>query len=308
MVNSRKNKFNKKYKKKRSKKCNISKKQKISKKNVKFIFNNFNQFGGNPKKISLFEKKLNRKFEIDINKKINELKLKKKKDHQGKSDIEIYELAKEEVIKEKIKEDMKSLINKIIIDIYKVEQNKIANVQSLDYGKVNYVTHILKYMTKSQVNEIYENHELELESKHTDLEFEKNPITKIPRDTIYDYSKHRPYVKVIKIGDIILAPPIYFYKSTGTSRDNPYDDPPKDIWLPCGSKLFNINPLNNKLRINKLEDEYIKNPKKIIDEYDTLVVYMRFINKTNAKISKKLTEMETEGKLKQYLGLPFEKE
>ena len=157
-------------------------------------------------------------------------------------------------------------------------------------------------MTLSEAKKIYS----DLGSNKINFTLEKEPAETISSNTIYNPIDKRDYVKVIEIDGKKLEKPLYFYKSTGTSRANPFDDPPKNIWFPSGDKLFDINLFTNKLRINKLEDEYMEKPDKIIKEYESLLKFKRFVNENNAIISKRLREIEANGQIAEYLGKPFQ--
>ena len=88
---------------------------------------------------------------------------------------------------------------------------------------------------------------------------------------------------------ILIADGIKFYKSTGESRGTGLTN----IWLPyerCGSDLIK-GKFRNK--VIKQEDKYLndfyinKNKSRlIIDNLHSLLLYKRFINEENARISK----------------------
>lgn len=163
-------------------------------------------------------------------------------------------------------------------------------------------------MTLSEAKQIYSEINGEINGDKINFKLEKEPVETISSNTIYNPIDKRDYVKVIEIeiDGKKLKKSLYFYKSTGTSRANPFDDPPKNIWFPSGDKLFDINLFTNKLRINKLEDEYMEKPDKIIKEYESLLKFKRFVNEINAFISKRLREIEANGKIAEYLGKPFQ--
>ena len=249
-----------------------------------------------------FIQKLNKNIELSIHKRIIELKT----DYRikGKSDEEIYRIAKEDIIKKEVEKDMKNVLLNLITNIIQLEINKANGVNVIDKNKVDCITFFLKYMTLSEAKQIYR----EINGDKINFKLEKEPVETISSNTIYNPIDRRDYVKVIEIeiDGKKLEKPLYFYKSTGTSRANPFDDPPKNIWFPSGDKLFDINLFTNKLRINKLEDEYMEKPDKIIKEYESLLKFKRFVNEINAFISKRLREIEANGQIAEYLGKPFQ--
>ena len=250
-----------------------------------------------------FIQRLNKSIELSIHRRIIELKTDPKNDKiKGKSDEEIYRIAKEDIITKEIEKDMKNVLLNLITNIIQLEIDKKNGVNVIDKNKVDCITFFLKYMTLSEANQIYN----ELKGDKINFKLEKEPVETISSDTIYNPMDRRDYVKVIEINGKKLEKPLYFYKSTGTSRANPFDDPPKNIWFPSGDKLFDINLFTNKLRINKLEDEYMAEPDKIIREYESLSKFKRFINENNAFISKCLREIDANGKIAEYLGKPFQ--
>lgn len=249
-----------------------------------------------------FIQKLNKSIELSIHRRIIELKTKKNDRIKGKSDEEIYRIAKEDIIKKEVEKDMKNVLLNLITNIIQLEINKANGVNVIDKNKVDCITIFLKYMTLSEAKKIYS----DLGSNKINFTLEKEPAETISSNTIYNPIDKRDYVKVIEIDGKKLEKPLYFYKSTGTSRANPFDDPPKNIWFPSGDKLFDINLFTNKLRINKLEDEYMEKPDKIIKEYESLLKFKRFVNENNAIISKRLREIEANGQIAEYLGKPFQ--
>ena len=106
----------------------------------------------------------------------------------------------------------------------------------------------------------------------------------------------RDMVQIMAINGKKLHHNLIFYKSSGTSRGN---STIKDIWFPCGN---GCDPQESR-RITKAEDIYLGSYNDLVAQVDLennayapknnephLKKYARFINKTNAIISKMLGE------------------
>jgi len=81
--------------------------------------------------------------------------------------------------------------------------------------------------------------------------------------------------------------PIYFFKSTGTSRA--VDT--KNLWFPTGNIPFEIDIVNEKInRITKLEDKILLDHS--FDSNFNIEKYGRFLTLENALISKYLYDTD----------------
>ena len=107
--------------------------------------------------------------------------------------------------------------------------------------------------------------------KNTPPELDRELV--IIRNITYDNGEHKSFPK-----------PIYFFKSTGTSRGVDI----KDIWFPTASVPFEISMKDGQIsRITKLENKILLN-RKYNDKNIDIDLYGRFLTLENALISKYL--------------------
>ena len=147
--------------------------------------------------------------------------------------------------------------------------------------QINSVTYNLKHMSGAFIKRIYD----ELSKEDLDFTFDCKILEPV---------SGRDMVQIMAINGTKLHHNLIFYKSSGTSRGN---HTIKDIWFPCGS----CSP--HERRITKAEDIYLGSYNDLVAQVDLennayapknnephLKKYGRFINKTNAIISKMLGE------------------
>jgi hypothetical protein len=139
----------------------------------------------------------------------------------------------------------------------------------------------LKYMQITQINKLYN----KIKEENIDFEFDCK---------ILKQEHGRKMIKITSINKKPLSKNLFFYQSTGKSRNNKI----KDIWFPCDEVC--LSPISK--RITKAENRYLYNNrnnltsqiKKETPSYNPannepyLSKYGRFINKENTIISKML--------------------
>ena len=145
------------------------------------------------------------------------------------------------------------------------------------------VRNSLKYMQRSHIDKLYKT----IKEENVDFEFDCKILA----------PEHgRKMIQITSINKKTPSKTLFFYQSTGTSRNNNI----KDIWFPCDEVC--LSPISK--RITKAENRYLYNNrnnftsqiKKETNTYNPknnepyLSKYGRFINKENTIISKMLYE------------------
>jgi hypothetical protein len=163
---------------------------------------------------------------------------------------------------------------------------------------------ILKFMTKSNIIPLFDKIS---HPKITNIEMEiidddnlynhLDNSTKTSYNIKFTKSKKKYELKrlVLKINSItfeskkkkIFDPPIFFFKSTGTSRN--VDT--KDIWFPTAANPVHIDILSGDNRITKLEDTILMSGIIPKDNSINIDEYGRFLTLENAIISKYLLKL-----------------
>ena len=165
-------------------------------------------------------------------------------------------------------------------------------------------THInkLKYMNRKQINTIIS--EISDEELITDMDLEIITNDKVyntlnasskfiynqrkNRNETYNLERKIVAVKKIRYNGIekIFSPNIYFFKSTGTSRNVNTND----IWFPTDKYPLSLGFKKNNDRVTKLENSILMSQIVPNDNNINIDLYGRFLTKENLLISKFLSE------------------
>jgi len=150
------------------------------------------------------------------------------------------------------------------------------------FSKKNSVKYSLEHMQKAHIDKIYNG----IRKENIDFTFDCKVLEQV---------HGRDMVKITSINSKKIKGNLVFYRSSGKSRQ---DTSIKNIWFPCGDKSC-VSPISK--RITKAENKYLLNNSKLVSQVNKesntynptnntpyLSKYGRFINKTNAIISRLL--------------------